>query len=365
MFENEHSRPVHKIVVGGRPAGLVSLLSAPRGAHESSNVAPPSNSTPAPGWVGGFAQSNPAFAYPDPDLSSLPVLGNFDNIDKLQRQQDVLWPEFSWQTIVGQEDSRAFQMFAPDISRAGYTNEGRIYSVICPQQGFVSELFGALNIEVSVTGQRGWVDETAKTMAADMSVEGKVWFSPSAHDKGMVKFLKFLLERAGLDFPLSKAKAIKVETHKMGDPSQPLFPVTSGISPRFELPDFANHPEAWDVSHLEVQVGGLVKTGEPVVDEFNQLVMDVLNLVSGNFLTEGNVLTWNVFFTAPQVVDVEEWKTHAERWRKSIDADHGSPDGEGSKPRYADGKRFFPGEQVLKEEHEKVMAFLKSHLHRL
>jgi hypothetical protein len=42
-----------------------------------------------PGWIGGFAESNPAFAYPDPDLSSLPILGNMDNIDKLQRQQAV------------------------------------------------------------------------------------------------------------------------------------------------------------------------------------------------------------------------------------------------------------------------------------
>src|SRR6185312_7317507 len=56
--------------------------------------------TPDPnnGWIGGFAQSNPAFAYPDPDLSSLPLLDNMDNIRLLERQQAALWPEFSWET---------------------------------------------------------------------------------------------------------------------------------------------------------------------------------------------------------------------------------------------------------------------------
>ena len=49
------------------------------------------------GWVGGFAQSNPAFAYPNPDLSSLPLLDNLANIDLLQRQQGIKWPEFSWE----------------------------------------------------------------------------------------------------------------------------------------------------------------------------------------------------------------------------------------------------------------------------
>ena len=105
-----------------------------------------------PGWVGGFAQSNPAFAYPDPDLSSLPMLGNMDNILLLQRQWPVKWPEFSWETVPGVPNSRCFQMFAPYISRLGYTDKGRVYSIICPQQGvWIGEKI-CLNIEVTVTG---------------------------------------------------------------------------------------------------------------------------------------------------------------------------------------------------------------------
>ena len=141
------------------------------------------NKTPVAGWVGGFAQSNPDFAYPNPDLSSLPVLDNLDNIPKLQRQQKVVWPEFSWETEPGAPDpKRCYQMFAPDISRLGYTNEGRVFSIICPQQGHASPNLGAMNVEVTVTGNRGWANETNKELAADMSVVGKIWFSPSAQE---------------------------------------------------------------------------------------------------------------------------------------------------------------------------------------
>ena len=126
-----------------------------------------------PGWIGGFRESDPAFAYPNPNLSSLPLLDNLANLDLLQRQQAVNWPEFSWLTVLGDETSRCFEMFAPDISRIGYTDLGRIYSIICPQQGSCHPGWGCLNIEVTVTGQRGWADESAAAVAADETVAAR------------------------------------------------------------------------------------------------------------------------------------------------------------------------------------------------
>ena len=166
-------------------AGIVLLLLFTAGCtkevwdviHGHHGTTPGSNND----WIGGFAQSNPAFAYPNPDLSSLPLLDNMANIDSLDRQQAIVWPEFSWETQKGSADpKRCFQMFAPDISRVGYTNTGRIYSIICPQQGVCFDSIGCMNIEVTVTGQRGWVDENSKLLAGDLTVEGKIWFSPSA-----------------------------------------------------------------------------------------------------------------------------------------------------------------------------------------
>jgi len=322
-------------------------------------------STVPPGWTGGFAASDPAFAYPDPDLSSLPMLANMHNIRLLTRQQAVLWPEFSWETVPGQPESRCFQMFAPDISRIGYTDTGRVYSIICPQQGAVSPSLGAMNVEVSVTGQRGWVDETSRTLAADMTVEGKIWFSPSAMQGPIVRLLWKLFADNELPFPAAKKHAIRVTTHLRGKPTEPIFPVRTGQATLFASPDFALHPEAWAVGNVEVEIGPIVAIGNRTVDDFNQLVMDVFNLASGNLLLPGNLLTWNVWFTEPALVDQHEWQEHAEKWRESIDADHGSPDGPGTSARYFDGRRFEPAEALISEEITKIINYLKEHLPRL
>lgn len=300
-----------------------------------------SNTIP-PGWVGGFPQSNPAFAYPTPNLSSLPMADNMDNIDKIQRQQKVLWPEFSWETEPGQPDpKRCFQMFAPDISRIGYNDQGQSFSIICPQQGTWIKDVLCLNVEVTVTGQRGWVDEPAKQLAADMKVEGKIWFTPHDFQSKLVQALWRVMESLSHHpFPLSKDRAIRVSTFLPGNPQQPIFQVLNDETKRFESPSFTKHPEAYTVGHIDVEIGDIHKTGDQVVDDFNTLIMDVFNIGSGNMLQNGNVLSWNVWFAFPELANTTEWREHAEKWRKSIDAHHGSPEGEGTSPRYADGTYY-------------------------
>jgi hypothetical protein len=132
-----------------------------------------------------------------------------------------------------------------------------------------------------------------------------------------------------------------------------------------------------------VQIGSIIKTGDKVADDFNELVLGIFNTASGNMLKSGNILTWNVWFTAPEYVDTEEWSKHAEKWRKSINADHGSPEGEGTDARYFDGTPFKAGEafiedaprsrgiddgpvdateELKKEEVKKIEAFLERSL---
>ncbi|WP_390911760.1 hypothetical protein [Pseudosulfitobacter sp. SM2401] len=326
----------------------------------------PDQTPPIPaGWVGGFEQSNPDFAYPDPNLTSLDMLGNLDNIDKLQRQQAVLWPEFSWETEPGAADpKRAYQMFAPDISRLGYTDEGRVYSIICPQQGVCSPAIGCLNVEVTVTGQRGWANETDRTLAADMEVTGKIWFSPSAKQKTLYKVFWEIFKHSSHPFPSSKEHAIEVTTFRPGQPDQPIFPLLKGQSKTFPIPDFAKHEDdgAWSVGNLAVEIGPIKPTGDSTVDKFNELVLEVFNLGAGNMLKQGNTLTWNVWFNQPGLVDQEEWAAHAEKWRQSIDADHGSPDGEGTEARYFDGSPFSVVQSLEDQEIKKITSFIKSHL---
>jgi hypothetical protein len=138
--------------------------------------------------------------------------------------------------------------------------------------------------------------------------------------------------------------------------------VRTGGTKLFVSPDFARHPEAWAVENVQVEIGPIKKTGNLIVDEFNQLVMDVFNLAGGNILQSGNLLSWNVWSTAPELVNKQEWRDHAEKWRESIDADHGSPDGDGTPARYFDGSPFEPIAALIDEEIKKIIAFLTKHL---
>ena len=317
------------------------------------------------GWVGGFEESNPHFPYPHPDLSSLEMLDNMDNIKKLDRQQKVFWPEFSWETEPGNISSRCFQMFSPDISRIGYTDTGRVYSIICPQQGIWIPTVGCLNIEVSVLKQRGWVNETTNQLAADMICGAKIWFSPSTYDKPVFQKLLTLFNLLNLPFPLNKANAIKINLLNSENHHLSILQVRDGETTTFTSPGFAIHKDAWSVKNVEVEIGPIQTTNHSLVDDFNELVMELFNLASGNLLQLGNVLTWNVWVAAPELVDRQEWQNHAEKWRESIDADHGSPTGPGTVPRYFDGSDYYPSEQIVAEIEEKVKAlihWIESHL---
>lgn len=315
------------------------------------------------GWKGGFSESNPAFAYPKPDVSDLPLLDNLANIDLLTRQQRIQWPQFSWLSVEGNEDSRVFQMFAPNISRIGYTDDGRIYSIICPQQGFGSEVLGEMNVEVTVTGNRGWINEPEKDIYAELGVEGKIWFSePTNKRSKLLKILERVLRRN--DFPFSKDQAVKVSTNLPGDPNNPTFQLINGTNPSFPIPSFGRHDvDAYGVAHINVEIGPIHKTGVAKIDAFNQLVINIFNLAAGNVFKETGVLSWNVWFQEPELVDEDEWRGHADYWRQSLMVNHTSPGGiEGSDQTYFDGTLFEPLKAARKEkELELIMDFLEKH----
>ena len=196
-----------------------------------------------------------------------------------------------------------------------------------------------------------------------MSVEGRVWFAPGAHETPAVKLLWKLLDEFGHDFPISKDKAIVVGTHEPGHPDQPIFRLTKGESTRFAAPEFARHPkEAWTVGHIEVEIGAIEPTHNTAIDDFNQLLLDILNMSSGNMLKRGNVLTWNLWFNHPERVDREEWREHAEKWRKSIDVDHISPERQRSPARFYDGAQFHAVEEQLDTEISKIYDFINRQL---
>lgn len=328
------------------------------------------------GWTGGFEKSNPNFAYPNPDLSSLTMTGNLQHIAWLKRQQNVRWPEFSWLTQLGNEDSRCYQLFSPFISRIGYTNTGEVFSIICPQQGVWIKDEVCLNVEVTVTGVRGWVNENDRTLAADMTVEPKIWLTPSEEQGNPLKYAWPALQLLHPDLPLTKEKAIRLRTFKHGHPEQPIFPLDKGETQNFPIPEFAKHyddPRAWTVGNLEIEIGNHYKTHNKLVDDFNDLLMDAFNLASGNMLSPGNTLAWNVWFTQPQLVNTKEWKNHASVWRHSIDAHHGPPYTPQEKQewphlmdprpvRHFDGTPFESNAQELEKWLMRFYQWIKNHI---
>lgn len=322
------------------------------------------NKTPVPGWKGGFIEANPEMNYPTPDLNSLELTDNMDNISKITRQQRVLWPEFTWETQKDEKDpKRCFQMFAPDISRVGYDDAGQTWSIICPQQGTYLPGIGTLNVEVTVTKQGGWVNESDKTMAANLCVKPKIWFSPSALQNPAAKLLWAIFNYKGLDFPSEKSRAIELNTFLTTSEKNPIINLRDGLFLGKENPSFTDHSsEAWNHAQLEVEIGHIDVNPHPVVAEFNKKVMEVFNLGSGNMLQQGNTLAWNVWFDAPSLVDRTEWRNHAEYWRKSIDVDHTSPDGPGTKPRFADGTDFSVEKELIEEATKDIIDWVRKEI---
>jgi hypothetical protein len=317
------------------------------------------------GWVGGFADSKSQYSYPrtSPDLSDLPIMHNMDNIDKLERMQRALWPEFSWLSVPGDESSRIYQQFAPDISRIGYTNEGRVYSIICPQQGTATSFLGNMNLEVTVKGVRGWVNEDEKSVYADMIVEVAIWFGKDARELPLLKALMEVAEHK--NFPFSKENAIIIEANKQNDSLNPIFELRTGSETDFEIPPSRDHSdEAYGVCHLYAQIGDIVQTHDKKVDHFNKVIVQILNLYKGNLVKKNNVLSWNIWLGEPEIVDKDEWQAHADLWRKSYDIDHCAPTADGYKnihddQNYLDGGLFHPKSNAAHEEARLIHLFVE------
>jgi hypothetical protein len=218
-----------------------------------------------------------------------------------------------------------------------------------------------MNVEVTVTGQRGWVDEPSHEVYADLSVTGRIWFSPPSKSNPILRELEQFLDNKGL--PFSKAQAINVMTFSPGKPYQPLFTLNNGTDPSFPHPLYTLHyvDGAYGVAHLNVEIGPIAKTGNKRIDDFNQLVLNIFNLAGGNILEQGNTLSWNVWFKEPELVDKKEWAAHAAYWRESIDVDHKSPEGDGTATTYFDGTKFNPLLNAARKELFLIKQFLANH----
>ena len=278
-------------------------------------------------WVGGYFQKNPHLDYPktEPDLSSVPIMDNHCNDQKLQRMQKVKYPEFSWLEDKADPSSRRYVKFYDDISRMGYTNTGRVYSIICPQIGFDLSrigLCGTFNIEIHVDKTRGWVDEDTRTVCGDLTLYAIVWIDMNDAEKAKYPIRAKLQEsfREG-EFPFSKEHGTIIRAHYPGKPYEPICPVHNGTDPDYPIPEKRNHfDECYGVGHISTEVR-LEKTGRPQHDHLNEILVDVMEIGLPGMLSDGSIVHWNLWFSPPEPVDPEEWRSHTEAMRLSVN-DH-------------------------------------------
>lgn len=298
------------------------------------------------GWIGGFSTQPPEQPYPNSQLlSSLPFEGNMNNIPGINRMLRAKWPEFSWEVTKGDPATRMYQMFAPDISRLGYDNTGRVWSIICPQQGVYFPTLGVtLNVEVTVAGNRGWMNELAskeELFAADVKIRPTIWFSTDNVKGWFWQQLLTLNSKWSNKLPLSKEQGIRISTSNE-EGTNDIIEVRMGEYPDYPFPARASHWDdyAWTVANLAVKIGGIDSTSDSYVNEFNSWVMELFNLGSGNLLQENNTLIWNLWAGSPELVNQEEWTHHANYWRRSIEVNHLPPEGEGTSITDINGNPF-------------------------
>ena len=97
--------------------------------------------------------------------------------------------------------------------------------------------------------------------------------------------------------------------------------------------------------------------------EKNYTILNLVNLANGNMLYHQNVLSWNVWATAPEPVDQAEWKNRAAFWRESLDSTHNIPRGlvPASKPRRFDGSAVAHRVAFDKMELQEIKKFMDKH----
>ena len=68
---------------------------------------------------------------------------------------------------------------------------------------------------------------------------------------------------------------------------------------------------------IAAYVGEVKKTGNNNIDMFNNIIVDIINLGTGNRGSKGNLLRWDFYLTKPELVNKQEYMDHVEKFKVS------------------------------------------------
>ena len=293
--------------------------------------------TSQPPWGTGGIFKN---SLPGPNgnkiIDDIPWLTNNVNDEHITRQMYARWPEFSWMrngVPEGQGGRRIFQQLPQDVSRIGYSDNGKAFHVICPVFGSAS-LLGNANIEFTVTKTRGYVDEGELhpdgAVAGndriwtefDIGVTVKIWFS---NPSGLLGKLFAAMDGiSGWQTPTSKPHAIEIPLYD-AETNRDYLRIRHGQNPAFNNPPSRQHPEAAGVCYLYgYSKGPTDKYQNKKALVLSQFLVDQINDESNGMFTKNNHLTWNLWAGCPHAVDPEEYSNHTQHWREAINTPQGA-----------------------------------------
>jgi len=262
------------------------------------------------GWYGYESEFN------TPEYNSIPLRTNHDRDREGTRMMRGWWPEFNWLEYPNTNDKSKIYMRADqDITRLLYNNRGEILSVICPQFGFCVPGLGCVRIEVTVTHVKGWINEKSKKCRGHIRFMGQVWIDDYSNESDLIKYIT---KNYKGNLPFSKKNSIKISGFNNKELTDPLIELQdmNDIIPNL-------HPEAYIVIGFKnLYIGPIINTKDKYIDN---LIMDIANISSNNMLVKNNIMSWQVYGTPPELVNMDEYLKHVKELKHSIELPKNNP----------------------------------------
>lgn len=269
-----------------------------------------------PGFIGGGYGYNSEFN--TFEYNNIPLRGNHDRDNEGTRMMRGWWPEFNWFEYPGTKyKNKVYKRADQDITRILYNNRGEILSIICPQFGMCISHLGCLRIEVTVTHVKGWINENNKKCRGNIKVVVQVWIDNFSKENppGLIKYIT---DNYKGNLPFNKKNAIQIKCYANKENTNELI----------ELQDMNNiipnlHPEAnMIVGFKELYVGPISNDENYLI---NKLIIDSASIAESNFFKKNNIISWTVYFTHPELVNMNEYLKHVKELKHSIEVTKNNP----------------------------------------
>ena len=264
------------------------------------------------GWYGYGSEFN------TPEYNSIPLRGNHDRDREGSRMMRGWWPEFNWFEYPGTNNkNKVYKRADQDITRILYNNKGEILSIICPQLGCCVPGLGCVRIEVTVTHVKGWIDEKNKKCRGNIKVVVQVWIDNYSKENPP-GFIKYITNNYKGNLPFNKKNAIQIKCYANKENTNELIELQdmNDIIPNL-------HPEAYMVVGFKKLYVGPISNDKNYL--INKLIIDTASIAKSNFFKKNNIISWTVYFTHPELVNMNEYLKHVKELKHSIELTKNNP----------------------------------------